>query len=68
MIAIDLDGTLLNSDGQISEENKAAIAKVQQAGVMIVPCTGRAWRESKAILDSVPLHGLGVFVGRCRCG
>ena len=30
LIAIDLDGTLLNSYGQISEENKIALKKHKQ--------------------------------------
>lgn len=68
MIAIDLDGTLLNRDGRISQENNAAIVQAQQAGVMVVPCTGRAWRESKSILDTAPLDGLGVFVGGAVVG
>lgn len=41
LIAIDLDGTLLNSDNKIPEENVKAIQKAAQAGVKIVLCTGR---------------------------
>lgn len=41
LIAIDLDGTLLNSDKKIPEENIKAIQKAAQAGVKIVLCTGR---------------------------
>lgn len=51
MIAIDLDGTLLNERGRISEANLAAISRAREAGVLIVPCTGRAWRESRAVLE-----------------
>ena len=36
LIAIDLDGTLLNSDKKIPEENVKAIQKAAQAGVKIV--------------------------------
>ena len=39
LIAIDLDGTLLNSDKKIPEENVKAIQKAAQAGVKIVLCT-----------------------------
>ncbi|UOR10790.1 Cof-type HAD-IIB family hydrolase [Halobacillus amylolyticus] len=42
MIAIDLDGTLLNSRSKISEENIAAIKKAQSKGVEVVIATGRA--------------------------
>ena len=62
MIAIDLDGTLLNRRGRVSEANASAIARAREAGVIVVPCTGRAWRESKATLDVLPMEGPGVFV------
>lgn len=68
MIALDLDGTLLDRAGRISDTNKAAIDQARQAGVMVVPCTGRAWRESKVILDTIPLTGHGVFVGGAVVG
>lgn len=41
LIAIDLDGTLLNSDKKIPDENIKAIQKAAKAGVKIVLCTGR---------------------------
>ncbi|MFZ7158966.1 pyridoxal phosphatase [Avibacterium gallinarum] len=40
-VAFDLDGTLLNSQGQILAENKQAIAKLQQQGVKVLLVTGR---------------------------
>ncbi len=45
-IAIDLDGTLLNSYGEISNENKEALNKAIDKGVQIVLTSGRI---SKAI-------------------
>lgn len=36
LVAIDLDGTLLNSYGEISLENKIAIEKAIKKGTMIV--------------------------------
>ncbi|WP_079529015.1 Cof-type HAD-IIB family hydrolase [Halobacillus hunanensis] len=42
MIAIDLDGTLLNSHSSISKENIAAIKKAQARGIEVVIATGRA--------------------------
>ena len=36
LIAIDLDGTLLNSKGLISEENKNAIKKAQEQGLSLI--------------------------------
>lgn len=42
LIAIDLDGTLLNSKGLISEENKIAIKKAQEQGVEVILASGRS--------------------------
>lgn len=61
LIALDLDGTLLGPDHRVSDENLAAIAEAQDAGVLVVPCTGRGWRESTNALDDVPGLSLGVF-------
>lgn len=67
LIALDLDGTLLNRKGKMSAENARAIAAAQQAGAIVVPCTGRAWVESRMILGDYPRHAsvpaVGVFVG-----
>jgi Cof subfamily protein (haloacid dehalogenase superfamily) len=41
LIAIDLDGTLLNSKVEISEENRDALRRAHEAGVEIVLGTGR---------------------------
>lgn len=41
LIAIDLDGTLLNSHGEISEENKKAIQDALEKGIEIVLASGR---------------------------
>lgn len=41
LVAIDLDGTLLNEQKLISDENKQALAQAKQQGVKIVLCTGR---------------------------
>lgn len=46
MIGIDMDGTLLNEQGDVSPANRRAIEKAKAAGVMVVPCTGRGWREA----------------------
>jgi hydroxymethylpyrimidine pyrophosphatase-like HAD family hydrolase len=62
LLAIDLDGTLLCPEGRVSRENLAAITDAQSAGVTVVPCTGRGWREAKYILEQVPGLDLGVFV------
>ena len=36
LIAIDLDGTLLNSQSMVSDKNKEAIQKAMDAGIEVV--------------------------------
>lgn len=42
LIALDMDGTLLNDDHEVTEENKQAIAKALDKGVHVVLSTGRS--------------------------
>ncbi|MBF0787683.1 MULTISPECIES: Cof-type HAD-IIB family hydrolase [unclassified Streptococcus] len=44
MIALDLDGTLLNKDSQLSTYTIETIRKVQEAGHTIIIATGRPYR------------------------
>ncbi len=62
LLGIDLDGTLLCPQGEISRDNLDAIGDAQDAGLTVVPCTGRSWRESRLVLDHVPGLGVGVYV------
>lgn len=41
IIALDMDGTLLNSRGEISEYNKEVLKKARQKGYIVSICTGR---------------------------
>ena len=50
LIALDLDGTLLNSKKELTERNRKALETCIAQGIWIVPCTGRT---SKGIPDFV---------------
>lgn len=41
LVAIDMDGTLLNNQGKVSEKNQTILKKAMDAGIFIVPATGR---------------------------
>src|SRR5690625_3247804 len=41
LIALDMDGTLLNSDLEVSEANRTAIADAMAKGIQVMLCTGR---------------------------
>ena len=45
LIAVDLDGTLLDGRGRVSEANRRAVERLRAAGWTLVPATGRSWRE-----------------------
>jgi Cof subfamily protein (haloacid dehalogenase superfamily) len=46
MIAIDMDGTLLNRHGQVSAENAWAVKEAQASGITVVVATGRSYKEA----------------------
>lgn len=56
LIAIDLDGTLLSSDGTISKNNIEALHFAHQAGAKIVLCTGRPYLSMKEFVSQIQLN------------
>ncbi len=46
LLALDLDGTLLNSRGEIPEKNLEAIRQAEQIGVLVTIATGRRFRDA----------------------
>jgi hypothetical protein len=49
LLALDLDGTLLNSLGELSERNAQAIARARAAGVRVALVTGRRFRDARPL-------------------
>jgi Cof subfamily protein (haloacid dehalogenase superfamily) len=49
LLALDLDGTLLNNRGHISERNLGAIESAREKGVRVALVTGRRFRDSRPI-------------------
>lgn len=56
MVAIDIDGTLINDNREITPKTVAAIKKASKQGVKIVLCTGRPMTGVKAYLDQLGLN------------
>lgn len=54
MIALDIDGTLLDSTGHVSQQNARTIAEAQARGIEIVLVTGRRYDFARPIADSLP--------------
>ena len=53
LIAIDIDGTLLNSKVELSDENRDALRRANEAGVEIVLGTGRRHDFALPIAESL---------------
>lgn len=53
ILALDLDGTLLDARSRIPKENARAVRLAQQAGVQIVLCTGRNVREVRRFSEQL---------------
>lgn len=56
LLALDLDGTLLNSQGKIPIENKFAITKAEEKGVLVTICTGRRFRDALPVALELNLN------------
>lgn len=53
LIAIDLDGTLLNSHGEVTENTKKFLKKCSEKGIEIVLASGRPVDSIKVILEEI---------------
>lgn len=49
LLALDLDGTTLNSSGQIPDANRAAIRAAEEKGVLVTIATGRRFRDARPV-------------------
>ena len=68
LVAFDLDGTFLNDEKLIPEENIRALDRMKETGIQAVPCTGRLYqaipggiREHPAIRYAVTENGAGIY-------
>ncbi|HRI03007.1 MAG TPA: Cof-type HAD-IIB family hydrolase [Pyrinomonadaceae bacterium] len=49
LLALDLDGTTLNSKGEIPDANRIAIRSAEQRGVLVTIATGRRFRDAQPL-------------------
>ncbi|MBA4602279.1 Cof-type HAD-IIB family hydrolase [Thermoactinomyces mirandus] len=56
LIATDMDGTLLDREGKISEQNRKALRLVQERGILVVIATGRSYHGAMDLLRDSGLH------------
>jgi Cof subfamily protein (haloacid dehalogenase superfamily) len=62
LIAIDMDGTLLNTDGHVSPRNLAAIRLAETSRVEVVIATGRRHSFAMRVLRDLHLHPASALV------
>jgi Cof subfamily protein (haloacid dehalogenase superfamily) len=60
LIATDLDGTIVRTDGSVSARTVAALTRVERAGRMLVLVTGRPPRWMRDIADVVGHRGIAI--------
>ena len=60
LVATDLDGTLLHSDGTVTERTRAVLDELDARGVPVVFTTGRPVRWMEDLWDAVGGHGLAI--------
>jgi Cof subfamily protein (haloacid dehalogenase superfamily) len=57
LLALDLDGTLLQRDGSVLPRDLAAIAALRKSGVVVTICTGRLYSGSRHVALQLGLEG-----------
>ena len=62
LVAIDIDGTLLNDQHEVTDEVKTALHAAKEKGVKVVLCTGRPIGGVKQYLEALNLTQDGDYV------
>jgi Cof subfamily protein (haloacid dehalogenase superfamily) len=60
LIATDLDGTLLRSDGSVSKRSVAALRAAEDAGIIVVVATGRPPRWVHPVAERLEHTGMAI--------
>ena len=68
MIVTDLDGTILDSKKRLPKENREALEKANERGIVIVPATGRFYKAVTEEIRALPFiryymteNGAGIY-------
>ena len=63
LLTVDLDGTLLTSDGTVSAASKDALKELDAAGIDVLVATGRCRNETLDVLESIDYDGPLIVAG-----
>lgn len=66
LIALDLDGTLLDSEKRLPAENYAALSRAHAAGAYIVPATGRFFAAMPEVVRALPFLRYAITINGAR--
>ncbi len=62
-LIVDLDGTILNKAGEISERNLLAFKEVSNQGIEIIIATGRCYAECSHVMGWLGHKGVSICAG-----
>jgi hydroxymethylpyrimidine pyrophosphatase-like HAD family hydrolase len=57
VVALDVDGTVLDHDGSLPAEIRAAVRAVADSGARVVLATGRSWHGTLPVVERLGLAG-----------
>ncbi len=61
LLVIDIDGTLVGSEGTVSAEDGEALAQASDLGIQVSLSTGRVPNASLSIINQLSLDGVHIF-------
>jgi Cof subfamily protein (haloacid dehalogenase superfamily) len=65
-IAVDLDGTLLNSQHRMSERTEKTVKAALAQGIKVIIATGKTWIAARPIIEKLGLTTPGIYAqGTC---
>ncbi len=62
LVAIDLDGTLLNSRHELSDRNRSALESAQQRGIAVVFATGKTRHAAASLIKALGINSPGIYM------
>ncbi len=61
LIALDMDGTMLDGESRLTERTKLALRAAQAAGIRVVAATGRMYPSAMIHINDVGIKGACIF-------
>ena len=55
MVALDIDGTLVDHEGVLPERIRRAVRRAMTAGATVVLTTGRSWHDTRGVFEELGL-------------